>query len=70
MQSLKLRVWVIFIFRQTHQVVGGHPVKFRQCCDGKGTDVLFFPFVIPQRRLRQTGLRFQLFQCQVLIDYP
>ena len=30
MQSLKLRVWVIFIFRQPHQIVSGYAVKIRQ----------------------------------------
>ena len=29
MQSLKLCVWVIFLFRQSQQIIGGHPIKFR-----------------------------------------
>lgn len=54
MQRLKFCVWVIFIFRQPHQIVGGHAVKVRQRCNRKRTDVLVvIGFVFSQRGFRQ-----------------
>ena len=71
MQRLKFCVWVIFIFRQPHQIVGGHTVKVRQRCNRKRADVLVvIGFVFSQRRFRQAGLLRQLFQRQVLVHHP
>ena len=71
MQSLKLRVWVIFIFGQSHQIISGHSVKLCQCCNRKWTDVfVVIALIFPQCRLRQAGLLCQLFQRQVLIHNP
>ena len=53
MQRLKFCVWVIFIFRQPHQIVGGHTVKVRKRCNRKRADVLVvIGFVFSQRRFR------------------
>ena len=71
MQGLKLCVWVIFIFRQPHQVIGGHPIKFRQRSDSKGTDVLIIvTLIFAESRFGKPGLFSQLLQYQVLIHYP
>ena len=71
MQRLKFCVWVIFIFRQPHQIVGGHAVKVRQRCNRKRADVLVvIGFVFSQRGFRQAGLLRQLFQRQVLVHHP
>lgn len=71
MQRLKFYVWVIFIFRQPHQIVGGHAVKVSQRCNRKRADVLVvIGFVFSQRGFRQAGLLRQLFQRQVLIYHP
>ena len=71
MQRLKLCVWVIFIFGQPHQIVGGHAVKLCQRCNRKWADVfVVIALIFPQCRLRQTGLFCQLFQRQVLIHHP
>ena len=42
MQRLKFYVWVIFIFRQPHQIVGGHAVKVRQRCNRKRADAVSY----------------------------
>ena len=71
MQGLKLCVWVIFIFRQSHQVVGGHPVKLCQGCNGKGADVLIvLVLIFAQCGLGKAGLFGQLLQSEVLVYYP
>ena len=71
MQSLKLRVWVIFIFRHAHQIISGHSVKLCQCRNRKWADVfVVIALIFPQCRLRQAGLFCQLFQRQVLIHHP
>lgn len=40
MKGVKLCVWVVFIFSQPHQVIGGDTIELCQCCDGKGADIL------------------------------
>ena len=70
MQRLKFCVWVIFIFRQSHQIVGGHAVKVRQRCNRKRADVLVvIGFIFSQCGFRQAGLFCQLFQRQVLVHH-
>ena len=71
MQGLKLCVWVIFIFRQPHQIIGGHPIKFRQRSDGKWADVfVIIALIFTESRFRKPGLLGQLLQRQVLIYHP
>ena len=70
MQRLKFCVWVIFIFRQPHQIVSGYAVKIRQCRNGKRADVLVvISFILSQRRFGQAGLLGKLFQRQVLVHH-
>ena len=40
MQGFQLCVWVIFCFRQSHQVIGGYPIELCQRRDAERADVL------------------------------
>ena len=52
MQSVQLCVWVIFLFCQPQQVIGGHPVELRQLHHAERADVLeIVGFVFSQRGL-------------------
>ena len=71
MERLEIRIRDGLIFRQPHQIVGGHAVKLCQRCNRKWADVLVvIALIFPQRRLGQAGLFCQLFQGQVLIHHP
>ena len=68
MQSLKLCVWVIFIFGQPQQIVRGYAIEIRQRRDRKRADILVvIGFIFSQCRFGQTGLLRQLFQRQVAL---
>ena len=52
MQSVQLCVWVIFLFCQPKQVIGGHAVELCQLYHAERTDVLeIVSFVFSQRGL-------------------
>jgi hypothetical protein len=52
MQSVQLCVWVIFLFCQPQQVIGGHAVELCQLHHAERADVLeIVGFVFSQRGL-------------------
>ena len=52
MQSVQFCVWVIFLFCQPQQVIGGHAVELRQLHHAERADILeIVGFVFSQRGL-------------------
>ena len=70
MQGFQLCVWVIFCFRQSHQVIGGYPVELCQRRDAEWADVLEIVRLIFAEGCTGNPRRLgKLFQCQTAL-YP
>ena len=68
MQFVKFCVWVIFLFCQTHEVIGRHAIKFCQRHNAERADVLkVLRLILAQRGLGQSGLPGKLFQSQAAL---
>ena len=62
MQVKHLRIRVIFLFRQSQQVVGGYTVELGKCGDTERTDVFeIIRFIIAKRWTGQPGSLRKLF---------
>ena len=68
MQSIQLCVWVIFSFCQSHQVIGGYPIKLCQRRDAERADVLeIVRLIFAEGGAGNACCLGKLFQCQVAL---